>query len=89
MGRSDGKRIGIFQYQTHAARFWACVGLAAHIGVLFGVGGKLLLQGGVMGANMDKGVFLVKPNIGGLFLLGNPCSHKCSFLRPLLEREAF
>ena len=28
-----------------------------------------------MGADMDKGVFLVKPNIGGLFPLRKPCSH--------------
>lgn len=34
-----------------------------------------------MGADMDKRVFLVKPNVGGLFLLGKPCSHKCSSLR--------
>ena len=88
-GGQTEREAAFFNIKLHAARFWTCVGLAAHIGVLFGVGGKLLLQGGVMGANMDKGVFLVKPNIGGLFLLGNPCSHKCSFLRPLLEREAF
>jgi hypothetical protein len=38
---------------------------------------------------MDKGVFLVKPNIGGLFLLRKPCSHKLSFLRPCYGVGAF
>ena len=38
---------------------------------------------------MDKGVFLVKPNIGGLFLLRKPCSHKLSFLRPCYAIGAF
>ena len=55
--------------KLHAARFRVCVSLAAHMGVLC-VGGKPLLQGGVVGAKMDKGIFLVKPNVDGLFLLG-------------------
>ena len=38
---------------------------------------------------MDKGVFLVKPYIGGLFLLRKPCSHKLSFLRPCYAIGAF
>ena len=37
----------------------------------------------------DKGVFLVKPYIGGLFLLRKPCSHKLSFLRPCYAIGAF
>ena len=87
-GDQMGWEAAFFNIKLHAARFRACVGPAAYIGVLLGVGGKPLLQDGlwVRIANMDKGVFLVKPNIGSLFLLGNPCSHKCSFLRPLLER---
>ena len=42
-----------------------------------------------MGADMDKGGFLIKPNIGGLFLLGKPCSHKLSFLRLCYALGAF
>jgi hypothetical protein len=38
---------------------------------------------------MDKWVFLVKPNVGGLFLLGKPCFHKFSFLRPCYAIGAF
>ena len=30
-----------------------------------------------------------KPNIGGLFLLRKPCSHKLSFLRPCYAIGAF
>ena len=76
-------------FKLHAARVRVCVGLAALVGVLSGVGGKPLLQVGVVGADMDKGVFLVKPNIGGLFLLRKPCSHKLSFLRPCYAIGAF
>ena len=36
-----------------------------------------------------SGVFLVKPNIGGLFLLRKPCSHKLSFLRLCRTGVAF
>lgn len=38
---------------------------------------------------MDQRVFLIKPDVCDLFLLGKPCSHKLSFLRPRLERGAF
>ena len=33
-----------------------------------------LLQSGVVGSDVEKGVLLVKPKIGGLFLLGKPCN---------------
>ena len=38
---------------------------------------------------MDKGVFLVKPNISGLFLLRKPCSHKLSFLPSVAQEWHF
>ena len=40
-------------FKLHAARFRVCVGLAALVGVLSGVGGKPLLLVGVVGADMD------------------------------------
>ena len=40
-------------FKLHAARFGVCVGLAALVGVLSGVGGKPFLQVGVVGADMD------------------------------------
>ena len=76
-------------FKLHAARVRVCVGLAALTGVSCGIGGQPVLEVGVVGADMDKGVFLVKPNIGGLFLLRKPCSHKLSFLRPCYAIGAF
>ena len=67
-------------FKLHAACVRVCVGLAALAGVNCGISGQPVLEVGVVGADMDKGAFLVKPNIGGLFLLRKPCSHKLSFL---------
>ena len=39
--------------KLHAACFGVCVGLAALVGVLSGVGGKPVLQVGVVGTDMD------------------------------------
>ena len=66
-----------------------CVSLTALVGVLLGISGKPLFEVGVVGADMDKGVFLVKPYISGLFLFGKPCSHASSFLRPCYAIGAF
>ena len=88
-GGQTEREAPLADFKLHAARFGVCVGLAALVGVLSGVGGKPFLQVGVVGADMDKGVFLVKPNIGGLFLLRKPCSHKLSFLRPCYAIGAF
>ena len=88
-GGQTEREAAFLNIKLHAARFRVAVGLAAYIGVLLGVGGKPLLQGGVVGADMDKRVFLVKPNIGGLFLLGKSCFHKLSFMRPCYWVGAF
>ena len=88
-GGQTEREAPLADFKLHAARFGVCVGLAALVGVLSGVGGKPFLQVGVVGADMDKGVFLVKPYIGGLFLLGKPCFHKLSFLRPCYAIGAF
>ena len=88
-GGQTEREAPLADFKLHAARFGVCVGLAALVGVLSGVGGKPFLQVGVVGADMDKWVFLVKPNIGGLFLLRKPCSHNLSFLRPCYAVGAF
>lgn len=88
-GGQTEREAPLADFKLHAARFGVCVGLAALVGVLSGVGGKPFLQVGVVGADMDQRVFLVKPNIGGLFLLRKPCSHKLSFLRPCYAVGAF
>mgnify|MGYP004470443611 CR=1 FL=1 len=81
----DGQAKGetpLADFKFHAARVRVCVGLAALTGVSCGIGGQPVLEVGVVGADMDKRLFLIKPNIGGLFLLRKPCSHASSFLRP-------
>ncbi len=90
MGRSDGKRNAPLQSQTPCSPF---PGLrrsgGTRRGELSGIGGKPLLEVGVVGADMDKGGFLVKPNISGLFLLRKPCSHKLSFLPSVAQEWHF
>ena len=88
-GGQTERETPLCNIKLHAARVRVCVGLAALVGVLSGIGGKPFLQVGVVGADMDKGVFLAKPYIGGLFLLRKPCSHKLSFLRPCYAIGAF
>ena len=68
-------------FKFHAARVRVCVGLAALAGVRCGIGGQPVLEVGVVCADIDQRLFLVKPYIGGFFLLGKPCSHASSFLR--------
>ena len=57
-------------FKLHAARVWVCVGLAALAGVCCGIGGQPVLEVGVVCANIGQRLFLVKPYIGGFFLLG-------------------
>ena len=65
------------------------VGLAAALRVLCRKCCQPLFEIGVVGVDMDKGVFLVKPNISGLFLLRKPCSHKLSFLPSVAQEWHF
>ena len=88
-GGQTERETPLCNIKLHAARFGVCVGLAALVRVLSGISGKPPFEVGVVGSDMDKGVFLVKPNIGGLFLLRQPCSHKLSFLRPCYAIGAF
>ena len=88
-GGQTEREAAFLNVKLHAARLRVAVGLSARAGVLLCVGGKPLLQGGVVGADMDKRVFLVKPNIGGLFLLGKPCSHESFFPCPCYAIGAF
>ena len=60
-GGQTEREAPLADFKLHAARFGVCVGLAALVGVLSGVGGKPFLQVGVVGADMDKRFFLVKP----------------------------
>ena len=82
-GGQTEREAAFLDVKIHAARFLVCVGLTAFVGVLLGISGKPPFEGGVVGADMDKGVFLVKPYISGLFLFGKSCSHASSFCAPV------
>ena len=69
-GGQTEREAAFLNVKLHAARFRVCVSLLADRRITAAVCKQTLFQGGVVGADMDKGVFLVKPNIGGLFLLG-------------------
>ena len=69
-GGQTERETPLCNIKLHAARFVVCVGLAALVGVLLGISGKPPFEVGVVGADMDKGIFLVKSYISGLFLFG-------------------
>ena len=52
-GGQTERETPLADFKLHAARFGVCVGLAALVGVLSGVGGKPFLQVGVVCADMD------------------------------------
>ena len=66
------REAAFLNIKLHAARFRVCVGLLADRRVAAAVIKQPFLQGGVVGADMDKRVFLVKPNVGGLCFLISP-----------------
>ena len=70
-------------------RFCVLVGQLADRRVAAAVCGQPVLEVGVVCANMDQRVFLVKPYIGGLFLLRKPCSNANSFPCPCYAIGAF
>ena len=85
-GGQTERETPLADHKLHAARVRVCVGLAALTGVGCGIGGQPVLEVGVVCANIDQRLFLVKPNIGGLFLLGKPCSDASSFLPVGMEK---
>ena len=64
-GGQTEREAAFLNVKLHAARFRVCVSLLADRRITAAVCKQTLFQGGVVGADMDKGVFLVKPNIGG------------------------
>ena len=69
-GGQTERETPLCNIKLHAACFVVCVGLVALVGVLLGISGKSPFEVGVVGADMDKGIFLVKSYISGLFLFG-------------------
>ena len=58
-GGQTERETPLADFKLHAARVRVCVGLAALVRVLSGVGGQPVLEDGVVGADMDKGAFFV------------------------------
>lgn len=52
-GGQTERETPLADFKLHAARVRVCVGLAALAGVSCGVGGQPVLEGGVVGADMD------------------------------------
>ena len=80
----DGQAKGetpLANHKLHAARFRVCVGLAALAGVCCGIGGQPVLEVGVVGADEDGGVFLVKIDFGVFSCWVSPVLIGLSFLR--------
>ena len=86
-GRPKGEPP-LANFKLHVTRVRVCVSLAALVGVRCGIGGQPVLEVGVVCANIDQRLFLVKPYISGFFLLGKPCYH-ASFLRRCYAIVAF
>ena len=76
MGQSAGMRSVPFNLKFLAARVLVYVRQLADGRVFAAVCGQPVFEVGVVGADEDGGVFLVKIDFGGLFLLGRSCSHR-------------
>ena len=57
-GGQTEREAAFLNIKLHAARFRVCVGLLADRRITAAVCKQTLFQGGVVGADMDKGVFL-------------------------------
>ena len=67
-GGQTERETPLADFKLHAACFGVCVGLLADCRITAAVCKQTLFQGGVVGTDMDNRVFLVKQNIGGLFV---------------------
>ena len=59
-GGQTERETPLCNIKLHAARFGVCVGLAALVGVSYGVGGQPVLEVGVVGADMGKAIRYVQ-----------------------------
>ena len=59
-GGQTERELPLADFKLHAARFRVCVGLAALVGVSYGVGGQPVLEVGVVGADMGKAIRYVQ-----------------------------
>ena len=59
-GGQTERETPLYNLKLHATRFGVCVGLAALVGVSYGVGGQPVLEVGVVGADMGKAIRYVQ-----------------------------
>lgn len=74
-GGQPEREASLFNLKFLAARVRVYVRQLADGRVFAAVCGQPVFEVGVVGADEDGGVFLVKIDFGGLFLLGKSCSH--------------
>ena len=70
------REASLFNLKFLAARVLVYVRQLADGRVFAAVCGQPVFEVGVVGSDEDGGVFLVKIDFGGLFLLGRSCSHR-------------
>ncbi len=75
-GGQPEREASLFNLKFLAARVRVYVRQLADGRVFAAVCGQPVFEVGVVGADEDGGVFLVKIDFGGLFLLGRSCSHR-------------
>lgn len=75
-GGQPEREASLFNLKFLAARVLVYVRQLADGRVFAVVCGQPVFEVGVVGADEDGGVFLVKIDFGGLFLLGKSCSHR-------------
>ena len=75
-GGQPEREASLFNLKFLAARVRVYVRQLADGRVFAAVCGQPVFEVGVVGADEDGGVFVVKIDFGGLFLLGKSCSHR-------------
>ena len=86
-GGQPEREASLFNLKFLAARVRVYVRQLADGRVFAAVCGQPVFEVGVVGADEDGGVFLVKIDFGGLFLLGRSCSHMTMYYTGIREGE--
>ena len=68
-GSQPKRKTALLDFKGHTARFLIILCHFANLWIAAAVCKQPVFQIGVMGADMDDWVFLVKVNVGGLFFL--------------------
>lgn len=88
-GGQPEREASLFNLKFLAARVRVYVRQLADGRVFAAVCGQPVFEVGVVGADEDGGIFLVKIDFGGLFLLGKSCSHRLILSAALSRNRLF